>query len=141
MKKGNESYKYKTGFFRSLYWKIGITFLIVLLLLSTIYIYISVFTAEMYFQEASQRLNAEIAPHIAEENQCFINGEPNEAILKNVFQDAMVINPAIEVYLLDSEGKIITFYPYDDNLQIDHIDLNLVNEFIRTGGKEFVIGV
>jgi signal transduction histidine kinase len=130
-----------TRFFHSLYWKIGLTFLAILLILSTIYIYISVFTAEMYFQEASQRLNAVIAPHIAEENQCFINGKPNEEVLKAVFQDVMVINPSIEVYLLDINGKIISFYPSDSDLQLEHIDLKLVNEFIRTGGKEFVIGI
>jgi signal transduction histidine kinase len=139
--KKSENKKTKTGFFRSLYWKIGITFLAILLLLSTIYIYISVFTAEMYFQEASQRLNAEIAPHIAEANQCFINGEPNQEVLKTVFHDVMVINPAIEVYLLDREGKIITFYPGDQSLEIEYIDLKPVKEFIETKGKEFVIGV
>ncbi len=88
----------------------------------------------MYSQEASQRLNAEIAPHIAEENQCFINGEPNVEVLKNVFHDVMIINPSIEVYLLDMNGKIISFYPSDSDLQLDHIDLKLVNEFIITGG-------
>ena len=133
--------KSKRSFFHSLYWKIGITFLAIILLLSTIYIYISVFTAEMYFQEASQRLNAAIAPHIAAENKCFIDGEPNEKILQDVFHDVMIINPAIEVYLLDKEGKIISFYPHDINLELQYIDLEHVNEFIRTKGKEFVIGV
>lgn len=130
-----------TRFFQSLYWKIGLTFLAILLILSAIYIYISVFTAEMYFQEASQRLNAEIAPHIAEENQCFVNGRPNEAVLQEVFHGVMVINPSIEVYLLDINGKIISFYPADSKLQQDKIDLKLVHEFIRTWGKEFVIGI
>lgn len=135
------SRKIRTGFFHSLYWKIGITFLAILLLLSTIYIYISVFTAEMYFQEASQRLNAAIAPHIAAENKCFIDGKPNEEILKGVFHDVMVINPAIEVYLLDIDGKIISYYPHENILELEYIDLELVREFIKTEGKEFVIGV
>ena len=141
MKFENENHKAKTRFYNSLYLKIGVTFLLVLLLLSTIYIYISVFTAEMYFQEASQRLNAEIAPHIAEENQCFINGEPNEAVLKGVFHDVMVINPVIEVYLLDVEGNIITFFPDNQTLKLQHIELEPVEQFIRTKGNEFVIGV
>lgn len=141
MKSNEASDKIKIHFFNRLYWKIGITFLIILLLLSTIYIYISVFTAEMYFQEASQRLNAEIAPHIADENQCFIDGKPNEEILKAVFQDVMIINPAIEVYLLDIEGRIISFYPYDNSLELEYVDLELVNQFIKTEGKEFVIGI
>ena len=65
------------SFFNSLFWKIGATFLFTLLILSAVYLYISVYTAEMYFQEASQKLNAEVAPHIAAENKCFVNGEAN----------------------------------------------------------------
>ena len=128
-------------FFSSLYWKIGITFLVVLFFLSVVYLYISMFTAEMYFQEANQRLNAEVAPHIASENQAFIDGKANEQILKDVFHDVMVINPSIEVYLLDTEGKILTFYAPDKKIKVDHIPLEHVNEFINTGGEEFVLGV
>jgi signal transduction histidine kinase len=95
----------------------------------------------MYFQEASQRLNAEIAPHIAAENQCFIDGKPNEEVLRSVFNDVMIINPSIEVYLLDTDGKIIIFYPDDNALKLDYIDLEPVKEFIKTEGKEFVIGI
>ncbi len=52
-------------------------FLIALIIVSVVYLYIAAFTAEMYFQEASQRLNEEVAQHIADENQCFINGKAN----------------------------------------------------------------
>jgi len=44
----------------------------------------------MYFQEAGQKLNAEVAPHIAAENKCFVNGEANEEALKEVFHSVMV---------------------------------------------------
>ena len=133
--------KKRKRFFNSLYWKIGITFLAILLFLSVVYLYISMFTAEMYFQEANQRLNAAIAPHIASENDAFIDGKANEEILKNVFHDVMIINPSIEVYLLDTEGKILTFYAPDKKIKLDHIPLKYVNEFIKTGGEEFVLGV
>ena len=72
--------------------------------------YISVFTAEMYFQETNQKLDAEIAPHIAAENQCFVNGQANDEVLKNVFHNIMIINPSLEVYLLDKQGKIVKRY-------------------------------
>jgi signal transduction histidine kinase len=133
--------KKRKRFFNSLYWKIGITFLAILLFLSVVYLYISMFTAEMYFQEANQRLNAAIAPHIASENDAFIDGKANEEVLKNVFHDVMIINPSIEVYLLDTEGKILTFYAPDKKIKLDHIPLKYVNEFIKTAGEEFVLGV
>ena len=55
----------KYSFFSSLYWKIAVVFLIALIIISVVYIYIAAFTAEMYYQEASQRLNQELAQHIA----------------------------------------------------------------------------
>ena len=72
--------------------------------------YISVFTAEMYFQETRQKLDTEIASHIASENKCFNGDSVNVDVLKNVFHNVMVINPSIEVYLLDTTGKILTYY-------------------------------
>ncbi len=133
--------KKRRKFFNSLYWKIGVTFLAILILISAVYLYISMFTAEMYFCEVNQRLNAEIAPHIASENQAFIDGKANEQILKNVFHDVMIINPSIEVYLLDTNGKILTFYAPDKTIKLDHIPLSNVKKFIATGGKEFIMGV
>ncbi len=72
----------------------------------------------MYFQEANQKLNADIAPHIANENQCFINGKVNEDVLKNVFHNIMVINPSIEVYLLNNEGKILSYYAPEKQIKL-----------------------
>jgi len=137
--KKNDSVKH--GFFNSLFWKIGVIFLITLLVLSAIYLYISVFTAEMYFQEASQKLNAEIAPHIAGENKCFINGEVNEETLKEVFHNVMIINPSIEVYLLDAEGKILTYFAPNKTIELDYVPLEPIKEFINTKGETFVMGV
>ena len=133
--------KKRNRFFNSLYWKIGATFLAILVLLSTVYLYIAMFTAEMYFQEANQKLNADIAPHIASENQAFIDGKANEQILKSVFHNVMIINPSIEVYLLDTNGKILTFYAPDKKIKLDRVPLNQVKKFISTKGEEFTLGV
>ena len=137
MKKDKE----KHSFFNSLFWKIGATFLITLFVLSVVYLYISVYTAEMYFQEASQKLNAEIAPHIADENRCFINGEANEEVLKDVFHDVMIINPSIEVYLLNTEGKILTYFAPNKIIELEYVPLEPIQEFIKVKDESFVMGV
>ncbi len=129
------------SFFNSLFWRIGATFLVTLLILSAVYLYISVYTAEMYFQEASQKLNAEIAPHIAGDNRCFINGEVNEEILKEVFHNVMIINPSIEVYLLDTEGKILTYFAPNKVIKLEYVPLEPIKEFIEVGASSFVMGI
>ena len=136
-----QSTKRKYSFFSSLYWKIAAIFLIALVFISVVYLYIAAFTAEMYFQEASQRLNEEVAQHIAEENQFFIKGEANQDALKKIFHDIMVINPSIEVYLLDTEGKILTYFAPNKEVKLKYVPLEPIHEFLESGASSFVMGV
>lgn len=131
----------KYSFFSSLYWKIAAIFLVALVFISVVYLYIAAFTAEMYFQEASQRLNEEVAQHIAEENQFFIKGEANQDVLKKIFHDIMVINPSIEVYLLDTEGKILTYFAPNKEVKLKYVPLEPIYEFLESGASSFVMGV
>jgi len=131
----------KSGFFSSLYWKIAAVFLLALIIISVVYLYIAAFTAEMYFQEASQRLNEEVAQHIAAENQFFVNGEANQDVLKEIFHNIMVINPSIEVYLLNTKGKILAYFAPNKEVKLDYVPLEPINEFLEVGASSFVMGV
>ncbi len=95
----------------------------------------------MYFQEASQRLNAEVAQHIADDYQFFVNGETNQAALEKIFHDIMVINPSIEVYLLDTDGKILSYFAPDKEIKLGKIPLEPIQEFLEVGASSFVMGV
>lgn len=136
----NHQFK-KPKLFSSLYWKIAAVFLFALLIISLVYLYIAAFTAEMYFQEASQRLNEEVAQHIAEENQFFVNGKANQEALKNIFHDIMVINPSIEVYLLNTEGKILSYFAPNKKVTLEYVPLGPIKEFLKSGASSFVMGV
>jgi signal transduction histidine kinase len=138
MKKSKQK---KYGFFSSLYWKIAAVFLFALIIISVVYLYIAAFTAEMYFQEASQRLNEEVAQHIAAEHKFFVNGEANQEALKQIFHNIMVINPSIEVYLLNADGKILSYYAPNKEVKLDHVPLEPIKEFLEAGASSFVMGV
>lgn len=128
-------------FFSSLFWKIWAAFIFILLIISVVYMYISVNTAEMYFQETRQKLDVSIATHIAGENRCFIDGEVNTSALKQVFHNVMVINPSIEVYLLDTAGTILTYYAPNKIITIKHVPLDPINRFIESEEEVFVMGL
>ncbi len=130
----------KIKFLKSLKWKITALFLLLLFFLSIIYLYISVSTAEKYFQETSQKLNIELAKHISKETKCFIDGKVNDKVLKNVFHNVMIINPSIEVYLLDTTGTILTYFAQDKKIKLKKIPLEPVNKFISDNGKNFILG-
>ncbi len=102
--------------------------------------YISVYTAEMYFQETNQKLDAEIAPHIAAENQCFVDGKANTQILKDVFHNIMIINPSLEVYLLDKDGRILTYFAPNKVVKLKYVPLEPIKKFVSSKDRPFVLG-
>ena len=125
----------------SLYWRISATFLVLLLVLSAVYLYVASFTAEMYFQEASQRLNAGVAAHIAGDISPFIDGKVNTEALEAMFHTVMVMNPSIEVYLLDTNGVILSYYAPKKIMRRKGVSIEPIREFIHTQGKTFVMGM
>ena len=128
------------NFFNSLFWKISALFLLILIIISCVYMYISVFTAEMYFQETRQKLDLYVADHIANEYDYFNEGKVNRNSIDMIFHNVMVINPSIEVYLIDTEGKILAYYAPDHTVEAQSIPLEPIKEFL-TQEDQFVLGL
>jgi signal transduction histidine kinase len=129
------------NFLNSLFWKISAVFLVILLIISAVYIYISVITAEMYFQETRQKLDLKVASHIASDNDFFSGDSVNIDVLKNVFHNVMVINPSIEVYLLDTSGTILAYYAPQQTIKLKQVSLEPVKKFILFNTEIFVMGI
>ena len=119
-------------FFNSLFWKISAVFLLILLVISAVYIYISVNTAEMYFQETRQKLDVKIASHISNEADFFKGDSVNYDAMRNVFHNVMVINPSLEVYLLDTNGNILAFDADSNEVKLKGLPLGPIKEFIAS---------
>lgn len=126
-------------FFYSLYWKISAVFLLILLVISAVYIYISVNTAEMYFQETRQKLDIKIASHISGEAEFFKDDSVNFNAMKNIFHDVMVINPSLEVYLLDTKGNILAFDADSGEVKLKKIPLEPIQQFISSKEEAFLL--
>jgi len=137
-----QSLKVKTPFrrFASLYWRLSATLLLLLGVLAVVYVYITAFTADMYFQEATQRLNAMVAPYIARETHPFVDGKIDKGALKRMFDAAMVLNPSVEVYLLDSLGNVIAYSAPDSVIRRRSVALSPVKIFLKDRGTSFVLG-
>lgn len=128
------------GFFRSLYWKLSAVFVVLLLLVGAAYTSLTLFSSEMYFAETSQRINAALAQHIVDDIQPFADGRPNLHGMNKLFHDVMVVNPSVEVYLLDVDGKILTFDAPKDKIKVSSVSLQPIREFLTSDGKRLVLG-
>ncbi len=125
---------------KSLYWRISISFLAILIILGLAYVLITVIATNRYYNETTQRLNASVAESMLAEVSPFTDGKVNEESVGKIMHSMMAVNPTLEVYLLDSTGKILTFVVFDKKVKLSSIDLVPVNRFIQTGGKKYVLG-
>lgn len=115
-----------------LYWKISLTLLALLALLGIGYVAINSYTSTGHFMEVNQRLYKGVAQHLVDETKPLINGQPDTSATHDIMHSMMVINPAVEVYLLDTEGKIIDFVVPYKTVKRKSVNLAPIKEFIAT---------
>jgi len=95
--------------FKSLYSKLAAVLLGLFCLIGLSFVAVVIFSTEMYQQEVNQKLNRKVAEHIVAEKVLIKNNRINKEALNEIFHMLMVINPSIEIYLLDPEGNILAF--------------------------------
>ena len=124
----------------SLFTKLALTFLLILTLLAVVYSYLTAYSANRYFEATYQRLNQDVAAHIAKFARPFINQQVNRRGADEIFFNAMVTNPSAEVYLLDSTGRILLYHAPASKIKRQRVGLEPVRRFIQTHGQLFIKG-
>ncbi|MCF8338567.1 MAG: HAMP domain-containing histidine kinase [Bacteroidales bacterium] len=125
---------------KSLYWRISLVFLLILLLLGLAYVTITTYAASRYYQETTQRLNADVAQKMLKEVDPFKNGKVNQEAVPKIMHSMMAVNPSLEVYLLNPEGEILKYVVLKKKVKLKRVNIEPVKEFIRTGDDHFVLG-
>ena len=127
----------KSKIFSSLYWKVSGIFLAFTVVLTIIFIYISVIFSADYNDEAQQKINGEIAAGaIKEVSPIFIDGKVNKEAISVLMHSMMAVHPSIEVYLLDPTGKILTFVVPEQDVNTETVSLDPIKRFLnRTNDK------
>ncbi len=124
------------GFF----WKIVVALVIVLTVTSVMFVMITARFAEKFYQEKNQRLNADIAEHIISEVKPFIDGKLSENAVGEIMHHMMAINPSIEVYILDTNGKILSYVAPYKKVKLEKVSLQPIQKFLETGGEKYIVG-
>jgi len=88
------------------------------------------FSTRMYYEELTQRLNGSIAMYVTGERTLIEKGVVNRDALALLAQQAMVINPTVEIYLLDTEGHILGHQMPPESVLTDRVDLAPVKALI-----------
>ncbi|MBI2272288.1 MAG: HAMP domain-containing histidine kinase [Bacteroidetes bacterium] len=123
-----------------LFWKISAVFTLLLIILGVTYIGIASHVSKKYYNEVHQQLYGDIASHLAQSTKPLKNGKPDTSVTHDIIHSIMVINPSVEVYLLDTTGKIIDFIVPDKAVKSHYVNLYNVKEFIAEKGKKYISG-
>ena len=124
----------------SLFWRISSLFFLILLFLGVSYTMITISMAKRYSDETTQKLNAHVASHMLQEVNPFVNGKVNEEALGKIMHSMMAVNPSLEVYLLDPQGKILSFVVLDKKVKLQYLSIEPIQTFLETQGKSLIYG-
>ena len=123
-----------------LYWKISAMLLSLLVILGIGYVVITGYVAEEYLQETNQQLYGGIADSTVQMVKLMENGQVDTAAVQKIMHSMMIINPSVEVYLLDMEGNIITFVAPYKKVKMKQLDLEPIKKFVAAKEKPFIKG-
>lgn len=124
----------------SLFWKLGFIFFIILSVLTFISVYVTSEGAQKHTLQVTQNLNRELALNTSEVVGPLLKESNYDAALADIMHSMMVINPSVEVYLLDASGKILKYVAPEKVVQLSSVNLAPVLEFIESPDKEMILG-
>ncbi len=116
--------------YRTLNSRIAAVFFVLICLIGLLGYRLVIYSAEMYQQELTQKLNHALAQQIVAEKPLLTRGVVDEQALKSLFHWLMVINPAIELYLLDRDGSILAYSAPAGRVKRQRVDLQPIRRFL-----------
>lgn len=115
---------------RTLYGKLALGLAVVLLAVGGIYTIISQMTLRHHLDEVNQQLNRGLAENLVADRNLVREGKLNNEALKETFDLYMSINPSIEIYVLDLDGKIISYSADPKKIKRNRVDLVPIKSFL-----------
>jgi signal transduction histidine kinase len=117
--------------FRTLYRKLSAVLLALFLLVGALFVSLTLYTTRVHLQESNQRLNRDLARHIASGTELFEGGHVRPEAAHTLFDLLMSVHPAIEVYLLDPAGRILAFSAPPGKVKRERVSLGPVRQFLE----------
>jgi len=116
---------------RTLYARLALVLLALFLAMAGLYLALTVLSTRLYSEEVTQRLNRTLASNLAHEKPVMRDGRIDRAMLHQVFDTMMTVNPNIEIYLLDPTGTILSFSAPPGRVRRRAVALTPIRRFLE----------
>jgi two-component system OmpR family sensor kinase len=116
---------------RSLYAKLSLAMIAIIVIVGGGFIVILRAMTTSYYEELTQRLNAPIAMYVTGQQSLMrADGSVDMDELQVLAERAMVINPAVEVYLLDPAGRVVAHALPPGSVKLDRVAVEPVRALV-----------
>lgn len=117
--------------FNTLFSKLAATLLVLFLFVGAAFVALMRYSFDNYQQEINQKLNATLAQELGSRHLGMTGRDDDIERVRHEFAYLMLVNPSIEVYLLDTAGNILAYSAHPSKVVRNRIDLRPVHEFLR----------
>lgn len=125
----------------SFYGKLSLVFLFLLIALGIAQVLITYNSSMQFVRQADQKLNLNLAVNMASEFEPILQDSFAVEEIKHSIHSMMIVNPRIEIYILDSDGKILAFFVNPPHtIDRDTVDLEPVRNFISGNYTSLILG-
>ncbi len=116
--------------FRTLYAKLATVLALLLITLGIGYALFSLYAGQLFLQEVNQRLNRDLARQLLVQQNMGDGEQLHAEEIQQLFSHYMHINPAIEIYLLDTEGKILAYEAPQMKIKRERVSVAPIKQFL-----------
>jgi signal transduction histidine kinase len=110
--------------------RLSLVFALLLLACCGASAWLQVRSSHLREEEVTQRLSRGLAAHIAQSSELMDAGGLRPDAVRRLFGQLMVVNPSVEVYLLDANGHITGDDAPPGHVKRDRVDLAPVRRFL-----------
>jgi two-component system OmpR family sensor kinase len=120
----------RPALFSTLYSRLSAVLLLLFLVVGVALIATALRLFVAYNQEATQKLNMDLAHHLLAQNQVISAAGYDPARLRMLFDMQMAINPAIDIYLLDRDGAVVEYSAAPGQVKLTRVALDPIRKFL-----------
>lgn len=117
------------GLFKGITSRLIILFVLVFVVVTMTFLCFMGKSSRSYEQQATQALHQELAAHMLIEAQILKNGEIDPKALKYTFHNMMLLGPAFEIYVTDTQGNLMAHAADETKIKRQKINLDPINSF------------
>ena len=118
------------NFFAPLNVRIGTVVLSGIVLLGSVLILLSQYYCERTALQTLQGVNRSVAMYVAGQEPLITEDGVQEEAVSVLAERAMIINPSLEIYILDTLGNVVSHRMQTDGQIQQHVDLTPLNAFL-----------